>query len=63
MKSSKVIYENGVSNDDEEIKKLIKKRKMKKYINPIITPYFQSIKDKNEYNIRLRQHPRRNTLL
>ena len=55
MESSKVIYENGVSDDEEEIKKIIKKRKKKKYLKPIITPYLQSIKDKNEYNIRLQK--------
>ena len=53
---SKIIYENGVSDDEDEIKK-ISKKKIKRKINlkPIITPFLQSIKDKNEYNIRLQK--------
>ena len=53
---SKIIYENGVSDDENEIEK-INKKKIKRKINlkPIITPFLQSIKDKNEYNIRLQK--------
>ena len=56
LSPSKIIYENGLTDDEDEMKRIIKK-KMKKKINlkPIITPYLQSIKDKNEYNIRLQK--------
>ena len=45
-----IIDENGVSDDEDEIKKSNKK-KIKRNINlkPIITPFFQSIKDKNVF--------------
>ena len=53
---NKIIYENGVSDDEEEIKKILKKRKKRKTnLKPIITPYLQSIKDKNEHNLRLQK--------
>ena len=53
---NKVIYENGVSDDEEEIKKMLKKRKKRKTnLKPIITPYLKSIKEKNEYNLRLQK--------
>ena len=53
---NQIIYENGVSDDEEEIKKILKKRKKRKTnLKPIITPYLQSIKDKNEYNLRLQK--------
>ena len=51
-----VIYENGVSDDEEEIKKFLKKRKKRRTIlKPIVTPYLLSIKEKNEYNLRLQK--------
>ena len=51
-----IIYENGVSDDEEEIKKILKKRKKRKtYLKPIMTPYLLSIKEKNEYNLRLQK--------
>ena len=53
---NKIIYENGVSDDEEEIKKMLKKRKKRKTnLKPIITPYLKSIKEKNEYNLRLQK--------
>ena len=53
---NQIIYENGVSDDEEEIKKVLRKRKKRKTnLKPIITPYLQSIKDKNEYNLRLQK--------
>ena len=53
---NQIIYENCVSDDEEEIKKILKKRKKRKTnLKPIITPYLQSIKDKNEYNLRLQK--------
>ena len=56
LSPSKIIYENGVSDDEEEIKKINKKRKKKKiHLKPIMTPFLQSIKEKNEYNIRLQK--------
>ena len=55
IEPSKVIYENGVSDDEEEIKKIIKKKKKRKHLKPIMTPFLQSIKEKNEYNIRLQK--------
>ena len=54
--SSKIIYENGVSDDEEEMNKIIKKKKKKKInLKPIMTQFLQSIKEKNEYNIRLQK--------
>ena len=51
-----VIYENGVSDDEEEIKKFLKKKKKRRTIlKPIVTPYLLSIKEKNEYNLRLQK--------
>ena len=51
-----VIYENGVSDDEEEIKKILRKRKKRKTnLKPILTPYLLSIKEKNEYNLRLQK--------
>ena len=56
LSPSKIIYENGVSDDEEEIKKIAKKRKKKKiHLKPIMTPFLLSIKEKNEYNIRLQK--------
>ena len=55
LSSSKIIYENGVSDDEEEIKKIKKKKKKKINLKPIMTPYLLSIKEKNEYNIRLQK--------
>ena len=55
LTSSKIIYENGVSDDEEEIKKIKKKKKKKINLKPIMTPYLLSIKEKNEYNIRLQK--------
>ena len=56
LSPSKIIYENGVSDDEEEIKKINKKRKKKKiHLKPIMTPFLLSIKEKNEYNVRLQK--------
>ena len=56
LSSSKIIYENGVSDDEGEMNKIIKKKKKrKKYLKPIMTQYLQNIKEKNEYNLRLQK--------
>ena len=55
LSSSKIIYENGVSDDEEEIKKIKKRKKKKIRLKPIMTPFLLSIKEKNEYNIRLQK--------
>ena len=53
---NEIIYENGVTDDEEEIKKILKKRKKRKTnLKPILTPYLISIKEKNEYNLRLQK--------
>ena len=53
---NQIIYEGGVSDDEEEIKKILRKRKKRKTnLKPIVTPFLQSIKDKNEYNLRLQK--------
>ena len=53
---SKIIYEKGVSDDEEEIQNIIKKKKRKKTnLKPIVTPYLLSIKEKEDYNNRLQK--------
>ena len=52
----KIINENAVSDDEEEIKKILRKRKKRRTnLKPIMTPYLLSIKEKNEYNLRLQK--------
>ena len=55
LPQSKIIYENGVSDDEDEIKKIKKRKKKKITLKPIMTPFLLSIKEKNEYNIRLQK--------
>ena len=51
-----IINENAVSDDEEEIKKILRKRKKRRTnLKPIMTPYLLSIKEKNEYNLRLQK--------
>ena len=50
------ISEKAMSDDEEEIKKILKKRKKRKTnLKPIMTPFLLSIKEKNEYNLRLQK--------
>ena len=53
LSPSKIIYENGVSDDEEEKKIIKKKIKKKIYLKPIMTPFLQNIIEKNKYNERL----------
>ena len=53
---NEIINENAVSDDEEEIKKILKKRKKRRTnLKPIMTPFLLSIKEKNEYNLRLQK--------
>ena len=53
---NEVIYETAITDDEEQIKKILKKRKKRKTnLKPILTPYLLSIKEKNEYNLRLQK--------
>ena len=53
---NEIINENAVSDDEEEIKKILRKRKRRRTnLKPIMTPYLLSIKEKNEYNLRLQK--------
>ena len=50
------IYENGISDNEDEIKEIIKKKAKRKItLKPIMTQFLLSIKEKNEYNIRLQK--------
>ena len=50
------ISEKAMSDDEEEITKVLKKRKKRKTnLKPIMTPFLLSIKEKNEYNQRLQK--------
>ena len=53
---SKIIYENGVSDDEKELKKILKGRRSKKIrLKPVMTQFMINLKEKNEYFSRLQK--------
>ena len=50
------LFENAISDEEDDLNKIIKKKaKRKRTLKPIMTQFLLSIKEKNEYNIRLQK--------